>query len=169
MSKELKLLKEQAKHVGISFHPSIGITALKEKISIQLKKDDPTKRKESKTKRNARLRKEANRLVLIRLTNMNPNKKDHPGEIISVSNDAIGVVRKFIPFNAEKGWYIPKVLLEVLQESMYQAFYTVVVDGIKVKRSKLIKEFAIELLPPLTMKEMKDLATTQKLNASVER
>jgi hypothetical protein len=97
---------------------------------------------------------------------MNPAKKNHPGEIISVSNSAIGCIKKMIPFTAENGWYIPQVLLGVLQDRKYQTFYTVVVNGQKVKRSKLVKEFAIEILPDLTEQELQDLAAQQALNAT---
>ncbi len=174
MNEELDLLKERAKRMGINFHPSIGIDTLKEKMEEhtgekKAKVVVAEPEKETIPQRNARMRKEANRLVRIRLTCMNPARKNWPGEIISVSNSAIGSIKKFIPFNADAGWYIPKVLLHVLQERVFQSFYTVSVEGQKVKRTKLVKEFAIEMLPDLTVKELKDLAIKQALNATAER
>jgi len=174
MNEELNLLKERADRMGISYHPSIGVTSLKGKIAEHMGEEEekavivkPGKRKETIPERNQRLRKEANVLVRIRLTNMNPAKKAWPGEIVSVSNSAIGCIKKFIPFNAD-AYHIPQVLLSVLQEKMFQTFYTVTVAGQKVKRSKLTKEFAIEILPFLTQDEMKELARKQAMNKPLE-
>lgn len=154
---ELQLLKERADQMGISYHPSIGLDKLKEKLNTKL--DSP--KKETESQRFARLRKDANKLIRVRITCMNPAKKNHPGEIFSVSNKAIGCVKKFVPFEAEEGWHIPQVLLPVLKDKMYQSFHIVTVGDQKVKRPKLVKEFAIEELPELTVEELKDLAAKQ--------
>lgn len=165
---ELELLKERADMMGITYHPSIGIDKLKSKLAEK----QPAKAilaKESLHQRNARLRKEANRLVRIRLTNMNPDKAKHPGEILSVSNSAIGSIKKFIPYNAENGWHVPKALLGILQTRTYQSHYTVQREGKKVKRVKQVPEFAIAILPDMTPEELKDLADKQALTGISER
>jgi len=172
MSEELTLLKDRAERMGLSFHPSIGITRLKEKMAVHTGdieiKSEPGQRKETISQRNTRLRKEANKLIRIRLTNMDPNRKSLKGDFFSVSNSAIGVVKKYIPFYAEEGWHIPQVLLGSLQEKEYQSHYTTTVKGKKVNKSKPVKAFAIEILPPLTLNEMKDLAAQQAMHDTME-
>lgn len=173
---ELELLKARAETMGISFHSNIGARALKKKIADALEDvveapkpvlvAAPTA--ETIPARNARLRKEANRLVRVNITCMNPNKKNWPGEFISVSNTAIGVIKKFIPFNAEDGYHVPVVILNILQDRKYQTVVVVTQNGKKIKRSKLVKEFAIEILPALTIDELKDLAVRQAANRSLE-
>lgn len=155
---ELDLLKERADAMGIKYHTSIGVDKLKEKIQNKLGDNRPSY--ETTAQKNQRLRKEALELVRVRLTCMNPTKREWPGEIISVSNSCIGTVKKFIPFNAD-AYHIPKVILGVLKERMYQSFVTKKVNGRKVKRGRLVKEFAIEELPPLTVDELKELAAKQ--------
>lgn len=166
---ELELLKQRARLMGIKFHPTIGLDKLKEKLEGETTEELATGPiKESKAKRNARLRKEANKLVRIRLTNMDPSRKNWPGEIISISNSAIGVIKKMIPYNAEEGYHVPQVLLDILREKKFQQFYTVTIDGKKIKRTRQAKSFAIEILPDLTIDELKELAAKQALNHTVD-
>ena len=183
---ELTLLKERADIMGIKYHPSIGVDSLKAKINTALAdppvKDTPVSKTESTKiappvlsqealtqQYHTKLRKEAHKLIRVRITCMNPNKKDFPGEIFSVSNAIIGTVKKFIPYNAEAGYHIPYVLYENLKERQFQHFSTVKLPGGKVKiETKLVKEFAIEILEPLTKEELAELATRQALNHSVD-
>lgn len=169
---ELDLLKERATTMGIGFHPNIGTEKLREKIEAMLVPTSLTTDKvlgrETIAERNARLRKEAMRMIRISLTCMNPAKSTWNGEFISVGNSSIGFIKKFIPFEAEEGWHIPAVFLEVLKERKYQSFYTTNINGHKVKKGKLVKEFAIEVLPNLSVDELKTLAAKQALKNSDE-
>ena len=163
---DMEMLRAQADRLGIKYHPAIGEDKLREKIKEYMEMDKSKtviKGTESITERNTRLRKEANKLVRIRLTCMNPNKKNWPGEIISVSNSAIGTIKKFIPFN-EEAYHVPKVILTVLKEREYLSTKTVKIDGKIVKRKQQNKEFAIEELPSLTVDELKSIADRQLLN-----
>jgi len=177
---ELTLLKERATTIGIKYHPSIGVVSLKEKIESKLngpKEEVPepkvtkqkTVAKETKAMRHSRLRKEANKLVRVRLNCMNPAKRNWKGEIISVSNSVIGTIKKYIPFSAEGGYHIQAALLEQLKERRCQIFNEIVVNGRKMKKGKLIREFSIEILPPLTNKELSELAQRQALNHSIDQ
>ena len=168
---ELELLKDRATTMGIQFHPNIGVEKLREKLDGVLspvEPDTPTKTKETIAQRNARLRKEAIKLVRVNLTCMNPAKSSWGGEFISVGNNAIGFIKRFIPFEAEDGWHIPAVFLEVLKERKFQTFYTTKINGHKVKKGKLIKEFAIEILPDLSVDELKELAAKQALKENTD-
>lgn len=169
---ELTLLKERADTINIPYHPSIGVEKLREKLNAALQDEaEPVEEElpasveqETKAQAHARIRKEAAALVRIRLTCMNPAKQKWEGEIITVSNSVMGTMKKFIPFNAENGWHIPKAILSVLQERVYQAPYTENGPrGQKIRKYKLAKEFAIEILPNLTPDELKDLANQQAI------
>ncbi len=177
---ELTTLKARADLMGITYHPSIGVEKLRDKIAAAISTDEkvedpaPTEEKvepvatkaETEGERRKRKKMEALALVRIRLTCMNPNKKDWDGEIITVGNSLVGTVSKYIPFNAEEGWHVPAIMLEMLKNRQCQLFSTVKTkNGISVRQSKLIREFAIEILPQLTEKELRDLAQRQAMAA----
>jgi len=169
---ELSTLKSRADLMGISYHPSIGVDKLREKVAAAIS-DKPAEVAstkpvvESEQERLANLRNEQLALVRIRLTCMNPMKAEWEGEIITVGNTLVGTVSKFVPFNADEGWHVPRILLDTLQDRQCQVFYTVKSkNGINVRKGKLIKEFSIEILPPLTQEELKDLAQRQAMAQS---
>ena len=195
---ELSLLKQRAALLGISHSPNIGIETLRNKINEASKDAEPTKEnktlggltqasqvamsvvdqsvKEAVQKpvenpyismRN-RIRSEALKLVRIRLTNMNPNKSDLPGDLYAVSNKFIGEVRKFIPYDPKfyvNGYHVPQCILDQLQSKKFISFRIVkdpsVPSGERTE-SILVKEFAIEILPQLTEAELKKLAADQR-------
>ena len=111
---------------------------------------------------------EATKLVRIRVTCMNPAKKEWEGEIITVGNAGVGTYKKYIPFNADEGWHVPNIIYQALQERQCQVFVSSKTkNGVTIRQGKLIKEFAIEVLPPLTEEELKDLAQRQAMAKSI--
>lgn len=185
---ELATLKARADMLGITYHPSIGVEKLRDKINAALA-DKPqdsdipegglppvtpvapvaTVEPETPAQKRKRLKLEATALVRIRLTCMNPAKRDWDGEIISVGNALVGTLTKFVPFNAEEGWHVPKMMYEFLKERQCQVFVAKKSKrGVTVREGKLIKEFAIEVLPPLTDRELRDLAQRQAMAAGNE-
>lgn len=172
---ELAVLKARADALGISYHPSIGVEKLREKINAALKKDEVPQEapaedaNETESERRNRLRQEASKLVRIRLTCMNPHKKEWQGEFITAGNSVVGTFTKFIPFNADEGWHVPHIIYEQLRDRECQVFVTVRDSkGNATRKGKTIKEFAIEVLPPLTEEELKDLAQRQAMTKSVD-
>jgi hypothetical protein len=125
---------------------------------------------ESVNVRNARLRKEANRLVRVRITCMNPAKKAWQGEIFTVSNNIVGTVKKFIPFNVENdGWHVPQIILNQIEERQFQTFAsTTDPKGRKLTKTRMAKEFVIERLDYLSPEELKQLAIKQAMSHSLE-
>ena len=114
-----------------------------------------------------RKKKDALRLVRIRVTNMNPIKGSLQGELLSVGNSQIGFIKKYIPFNADQGWHVPQILLNELKARRYMAHFTIKDDkGKKVNKNKLVPEFAIEIMAPLTEKELNELKQRQIMAAS---
>ena len=184
---ELTTLKARADLMGVTYHPSIGVDKLREKVTAALAGKPaepaaaptvvvaaaPTQGAEAETpgQRKQRLKREANELIRIRLTCMNPAKKDWPGEIITVGNSLVGSLKKFIPFTgAEDGWHVPRIMLKALQDRQCQVFSTSrSKNGVTVRQGKMIREFAIEVLPNLTPEELHDLAQRQAMAGSIEQ
>lgn len=136
--------------------------------AIQNEDDGSTKYviKETPEQKRARIRREANEMVRIRVTCMNPAKKEWHGEIFTVGNAAVGTIKKFVPFNAEEGWHVPRMLLQMMEQRQCQIFVNgKSKNGVTFRQGKLIKEFAIEILPALTEQELRELARRQAMAA----
>ena len=175
---ELTLLKQRAQTLGIKFHPSIGLESLRSKVSAALTGEDAEEAAEepvpeapaaeSRIQMRNRLRKEASALVRVRVTCMNPNKKEWKGEIFTASNSFVGTFRKYVQFNTEEGWHVPQIILNMIKARQFQTFYTIKNErGVAVRKGKLVPEFAVEVLPPLTEKELLELSRRQALAGGV--
>lgn len=167
---ELTSLKARADLLGISYHPSIGVEKLREKINAKLNDEAPVAEAvvpaKSENEKRLEARRDAARLIRIRLTCMNPLKKEWEGEIFTAGNSVVGTYKRFVPFNAEDGWHVENILLKQIQQRQCQVFTTVKDSrGNKSRKGKLIKEFAVEILPPLTERELKELAQRQAMAA----
>lgn len=180
---ELAALKARADLLNVSYHPSIGLEKLREKVNAAIAAEGGAAAEEitsapmesvnpvneSPEARRARKKREANELVRIRVTCMNPAKKEWDGEIITAGNSLVGSFTKFIPFNAEEGWHVPRIIYNQLVQRQCQIFVTTKDSrGNQIRKGKLIKEFAIEVLPQLTMDELKDLAQRQAMAKSID-
>lgn len=175
---ELTALKTRAQMLGLAFHPSIGLDKLREKVNAAAV--GPAKSPDDQpevaapvvvTPGQLRLqaKQDALRLIRIRITCMNPAKKEWEGEILTVGNSVIGSVKKYVPFNADEGWHVPYIMYEQLRDRQCQVFYSVKDDrGNTIRKGKLIREFAIEILPPLTPAELADLAQRQAISKSID-
>lgn len=108
------------------------------------------------------------RLRRVQIVCLNPLKKDLKGEVISVQNKFLGTVRKFIPFGeaTDKGYHIPHVLLTELQGRQFQSITVKKVGQTSLPEHRLVKEFAINILPDLTLDELAALARTQSVAAN---
>lgn len=179
---ELENLKARADLLGVTYHPNIGSEKLREKIAAkQAEEDVPApvsgeaagkseekastqSAEESTAAKRVRLKREGLKLVRVRITCMNPFKKEWEGEIFTVSNNAVGTVKRYVPYNVEDGWHVEHILLEQLKERKCQIFVSEKDSrGNKVRKGKLIREFAIEVLDPLTDKELAELAQRQAM------
>ena len=171
---ELTTLKARADLMGVQYHPSIGLDKLREKLSATLndKPKEPEKSEvtpmtptaETEAQLIKRMRDEQMALIRIRITCMNPSKAEWQGELFTVGNNLTGMITKFVPFNADDGWHIPRILFDFLQDRQCQIFVNAKTkNGVTIRQSKLIKEFAIEVLDPLTQAELKELALKQAM------
>ena len=178
---ELEALKERADVLGIKYHPSISLDKLKEKVNNALEPsteesyiegilpdDELIPIEETQIQKQNRLRKEAGKLVRIRVTCMNPSKKEWRGEIITAANSIVPEVSKYVPFGIDDGWHVPKIILNAMKERMYTQHYTTKIDGKLVHKQRQAKEFAIEVLPPLTQQELQALASDQARRNAIQ-
>lgn len=182
---ELTALKARADLLGLSYHPNIGLEKLRSKINGVLADEpvDPAVPEatvgtapeiapevETTMQRRMRKRREATELVRIRVSCMNPAKKEWDGEIFTAGNSLVGSLSKYVPFNdAEDGWHVPRIIYNLMVERQCQVFTTVRDSrGNSTRKGKLIREFAIEVLPNLTANELKDLAQRQAMAKSVD-
>ena len=172
---ELTVLKQRADILGITYHPSIGLQKLRAKVRQAM--EDPDEASggaeedkgglaipsgETPGELRVRLRREASALRRVIVTCMNPNKTAYEGEIFSVANSMVGNFKKYVPFNNDAGWHIPNIIYLHLLERMCQIFVNKKnAKGVTVREAKLIKEFNVVLLPPLSPEELKELAHQQ--------
>lgn len=170
---ERESLKQRATIMGIQFQPNVPTEKLREMINQQLQGDSSQvgrapKNEDSKARR-GRKRQEAMALVRCRISSNDPAKKDWPGEYITVSNSLVGTVKKFIPYNTDAPYHIPRIMLNVLQEKRVQIFQSKPGKmGIPVRTSKSIKAYTLEILPPLTEQEIADLARDQSARRATD-
>ncbi len=187
---EIQILKERAKVMGITHSPNIGVDALRAKVVAHLN-DEPIPEEVAEVKAprkgrdevdpkryvpqetvlqmKARLRREANRLVRVRVMNRNPAMKDYTGDWYCVGNAIVGDIRKFVQYDTEDGFHVPYIIYLHLCEKEYQVF----IEGKDSKGRPLItcknvKELSVELMDPLTEDELHDLAQRQILNKSID-
>jgi hypothetical protein len=182
---ELALLKERADIMGISYHPNIGIEKLKAKVADKMAgvtdeqideevatindyQEAAVARVATAAELKAKRKEDALRLVRIRMTSMNPAKANMKGEIFSVGNAELGMIKKYIPFNAEQGWHVPNIILQELQTRKFLSHFEVKIDGKAVNRNRLIPEYAIEILPPLTEAELNELKQRQIMQSAAQ-
>ena len=183
---ELVLLKERAKQMGIPFSNNISLETLRKRISDKMEGKDvpevnplagdaeiaaitsaPAKldAKQNALALRKMMQREQMKLVRVRITNMDPKKKDLPGEIWTVSNEYLGNVRKMIPYGeqTDEGFHIPYCLFRLLQSKRFLHIRTVKdrVTGVERQDKQWVKEFSLDVLPDLTKEELARLAAAQ--------
>lgn len=136
------------------------------------KKEEKLSPQMAKAKARSKLIKEQMKLVRCRIQNLDPKKANLPGEIFTIANRVLGTVRKFVPYGevTDDGYHIPYILYKELESRRFLNIRTVKDRNTKQIRvdSSYAKEFAIEVLPPLTQEELDRLATAQAAAGSVE-
>lgn len=104
--------------------------------------------------------KRAMKLVRVRVSCNNPNKRSYQGEIFCVRNKAIDMVKKFVPFNTPT--HVPQIILNMISEKQLQQFTSKrLPNGIETKSVKLVPEYNIEELAPLTTEEFNAIRQKQ--------
>lgn len=175
---ERALLMQRARMMGLNISNNIGLETLKQRIEDHLsgKKDvveppsmlvDPSLPVSNGKKKSVRqiLQEDALKLVRIHITNLDPKKKDLRGEIITVANEYIGTIRKFVPFGevTENGFHVPNIIYKMLKRRKFLNIRTRKApgNGQVIVEQNWAQEFAIVVLPPLTKEELNQLGTAQ--------
>lgn len=172
---EMTILKQRATMMGIKFSNNIGLEALRKKVADAqegiTEQEQPevnplstTTVQEDKLSMAQRIRLENTRLIRVRIQNLDPKKKDLPGEILTVANDYMGTVRKYVPYGeaTDNGYHIPYCIYKLLKNRKF--LHVSVKKGRNGKErveQQWVREFAIEILPQLTEEELKQLGQAQ--------
>lgn len=197
---ELEMLKQQAALMGVTHSNNIGVDALRKKIAAKMEGEQdntdadgveitqpnplapaPTAPVASAEATPAvpagkpktlqqHLREKSMRLVRIRISSMDPKKQDLDGEFITVANEFIGTVRKYVPFGekTDKGYHVPQCIYDHLKGREFLHVQTRERNGQLETKTRYVKEFAIEVLPDLTPAELRALAADQRATGRLD-
>jgi hypothetical protein len=179
---ELSLLKDRARAMGIPVPNNVSVETLKQRINARQEGDTAAATAPSVAEvilnnfgtpevapvRQLSLREYLHqremKLIRLRITCLDPKKKDLPGEIITFANEYLGTVRKFVPFGeqTDNGYHVPYCIYRILKR---RQFLQIKVSRDAQKRevvtSRYVREFALEELEPLTKEELAKLAIVQ--------
>lgn len=176
MPSELDVLKQRATLMNIQFSNNIGVDALRKKIEAAQIKDEPEvevsenplAEKQAvgvrKMTLGQQIRQEQLKLIRVRIQNLDPKKKDLPGEIITVANEYMGTVRKYVPYGeaTDNGYHIPLCIYNFLKD---RKFVNITIkkgkNGQPDIRTAEVREFSLEVLPQLTEAELHTLGQAQ--------
>lgn len=177
-AEEMTVLKERAKQLGLNVSNNIGIDTLRKRVNSALSpdgdyEDEPKKLVSSKKTPTLQkyLHDEAMKLVRVRVVCMNPAKKGLRGEIFTVGNQYLGVIKKFVPYGkgSANGYHVPNIIYQQMLDRKYQQISVDEEDDkINVNLGQMVAELSIEVLPPLTNKELEKLAADQRSRDSVD-
>lgn len=168
---ELDELKERADVLGLKYRKDITLETLKAKVAEQLAEkeagndkgagEEPAQKETAGSKKVSQTR-TANELVRVRITCMDPSKREYDGDIFCAGNRFVGTFKKYVPFDTE--WHVPRIILNMIKRKKCQVFVSKRDSRGRPKReSKLIKAYNVEILDPLTKDEIKELAQRQAM------
>jgi len=159
-STKLSDLKTKATAMGVTFRPNISEAKLQEKIDAV---EDIKATAMSKND----LLKAATRLIRVRVSTHNPAHAVKNGLYVSVGNAVMGKIAKFAPFDVVT--HLPHCLVEQLKSRKYaKRTEAKNAQGDDYVQVSMLPEFVVEVLPPLTKKDLKDLANQQALRQAGE-
>lgn len=181
---ERKILRQRLATMGISSSPNANLETLRKKFREACSEnntsndldDNSVKSSENTTVESAatiaeRTRKEATKLIRVRIRNLNPYKQDLHGEIFTVANNVMGKVSKYIPYDeAGESYHIPNCFLNMLKSKKFVSFKKTKdpVTGKSTSVQFWSPEFSIEVLPQLSKEELKELALKQEAARKAE-
>lgn len=168
----LASLKARADLMNISYSNNIGADTLAQKIENKLAGiADPDDQapvelpKKSDAMRRMEMYNDNMKLVRLRISCLNPSKRDLPGEILTVSNRLLGTVRKFVQYgeSTDEGFHVPYILYKFMKNRKFLSIKQVKDRRTNqmVKQEQWVSEYALEVLPQLTEQERQQLANRQ--------
>lgn len=179
---EAASLRRQADLLGIKYKEGASVDLLEYLIDEKLKEQEKAQTTSAATQATRQavssgvnfreqIYREEMRLVRIRLVNMDDKDKALGGDFFSVCNKYIGDVIKFIPYSAatsEYGYYVPYCIYKQLRDAKTVQFNKTMVQGREVTKTRLVKKFAIEVLPNLSQAEFDELKQRQLATGSTK-
>ena len=193
---ELEVLKARARLLGVEFSNNIGLDTLKERVAAKLN-DTPAPSETTADTAQANpltgateespavaaapvkrltlrqhLLNENMKLVRVRVTNMDPKKADLQGEFFTVANEYLGTITKFVPYGevTDDGYHVPYCIYKMLLARKFLQ-----INSRKNKKTgqldvsqQWVREFALDILPDLTEKELHQLATEQAATGRID-
>tara|TARA_R110002167_G_scaffold60173_1_gene170200 strand:+ start:5283 stop:5888 length:606 start_codon:yes stop_codon:yes gene_type:complete len=107
----------------------------------------------------------AMRLTRVVVSPNDPLMSAYPGLIFTVGSSSINngrMIKKFVPFNNDDGWHVPKIILDQIESAEMQKFRQVISpNGEKSLQPYITKKFNVQILDPLSQGEMEILAASQ--------
>lgn len=171
MPDELASLKARAKVMGIQHSNNISVETLRQKIAEKLGEVEEGAKETASTKaKNLRqhLIERQMKLVRLRIVNMDPKKKNLPGEIFTVANEYLGTVKKYVPYGeAAQSYHVPFCIYNQLRARQFLDIRITKKAGREHIEQRWVREFALEVLPQLTPAEIAKLATKQAAMAGI--
>ena len=167
-----QLLSEDDDDIYVTVEAGVKKSA---KYSVaQMLEMDTARIKDPILRRNA-IRAQALRLVRVKINNLDPADAEVPGALISLTSKYTGKVSKYVPYDEEQhpnGYHIPKMILDDLETRKFNLRKEIKKPGssfgVKEYKTTKVKKFAIEVLPPLTREQLKDLARKQAASGAIE-
>ena len=177
---EKRILRAKLSKLGIASSPNSSLELLRAKLAEAEGNTEPstlaqeevaetkptvTQAVESKADITNRVKKEATKLIRVRIKNLNPYKQDLHGEIFTVANEVIGKVSKYVPYDdAGDSYHIPNCIYKMLLSKKYLQVKTITDPVTKTRRvtQSWVPEFSIEILPQLTTEQLEELAFKQE-------
>lgn len=180
---DIQDLKDKADRLGVKYTANTSVEVLLKKIREKQDSfsgsNEPEEKENKQTKEQIlaaarrHLRNEATKLVRVQISNMNPKKRDLRGEFFTVSNEYIGEVTKFIPYDPAfyvEGYHVPQAILDLIKNKRFLVIRqekSRITGRIKITET-WANEFSISVLPPLTKKELQKLADNQKATGAID-
>lgn len=172
--KEKKLLREKLTRLGYTSSPNASIATLRAKLAkIEGQSEVVDEQEElaivptvkSIAQIRAEKQKEDLKLIRVKISMTNPMKRGIPGEFITVANEAIGKRTKYIPYNTpDLPYHVYNCIYKALLDKKYLHIYTVTdpVTRKIITKKQWEPEFNVQVIPQLTMDELKALAAKQQ-------
>jgi hypothetical protein len=168
---ELQAVKEIAENMNIKVGNTKDVAKIKAMIE-EASKPEPVKAELTgralKEQKRAELKAEKMRLIRVKITPMSPFERQLEGTQIAISNDLLGEVSRYIPF--EREWHVEVCLLAHLRERTYRKRVeeTSPTTGRKIYRNEFPSAYGIVELPDLTKAELDKLAADQRARNAID-
>lgn len=173
----LEALKKRADLIGVSYPANIGADALAKKIQDKIEGKEETQEDtaelstKSEAMRRMEMYNENMRQIRLRVTCLNPSKRDLPGEILTVSNSKLGTVRKFVPYGeaTDNGYHVPYILYKMMKRRKFLQIRQRKDQrtGNMIREEQWVNEYALEVLPQLDQEALREMAHDQAASRSL--